>query len=490
MYDTYMHVNDGRFHGRRALLARLDRELAEVVSTGRGRMLAVRGRRQVGKSRLLTHFVETRDRPYLYTTVVKNAPAGAQLAGLARDAVAATTPLPETSALFASAPASWDEFFGRLRLALERSPAVVVVDEFPWAVQADPTLEGTLQNAWDRVLESLPVLLVIVGSDVAMMERLTEHDRPLFGRAGIVVVRPFDPRECAELLGSDRTAFDAFDAHLVTGGYPRLLGRLAASGTTEEFVRGQLTDETSDLAVLAQLTLDAEFPPGSQARRILSAIGSAEAGPVTFSRVTQTMDGDPGTVQTAVTRGLKVLTGVGAVAVDVPAGAAPNSRLRRYRVADSYLRFWFRFVEPQLANTARGRDDLAVDAFGRGWPSWRGRAIEPVVREAVLRLAPDLGPLRDVGLVGGWWNRDNSTEVDVVAAHGPLVRAVGSVKWRTATPFGADDAAGLRRVREVVPGADDAALVAVCPAGAAGDAEVDLVLRADDLLGAWAARAA
>src|SRR5687767_14002971 len=114
-----MRANGERFHGRRTLLARLDHELAQVTATGRGRMLAVRGRRQVGKSRLLTHFVETRSRPYLYTSVVKNASASAQLAGLTRDALAATTPLPEASVVFASPSASWDELLGRLRLSLQ-----------------------------------------------------------------------------------------------------------------------------------------------------------------------------------------------------------------------------------------------------------------------------------------------------------------------------------------------------------------------------------
>lgn len=481
-----MTVASSGFHGRRALLARLDRELAQVTASGRGRMLAVRGRRQVGKSRLLTHFVETRDVPYLYTTIVKNASVGAQLAGLARDALGATTPLAEAATVFTSPPASWDEFFGRLRLSLTGSPAVVVIDEFPWAVQADATLEGTLQNAWDRTLEELPVLLVVVGSDVAMMERLTEHDRPLFGRAGFVVVQPFNPQECAELLGRKTSALTAFDAHLITGGYPRLLGRLAVAESVDVFVREQLSDETSDLAVLAQLTLDAEFPPDSQARQILSAIGHTEVGVVSFSRVTQAVDGGTSTAQTAVTRGLKVLTDLtDAVAVDLPLGAVRNSRLRRYRVADPYLRFWFRFVEPQLPNIARGRDDLAVDGFSRGWESWRGKAVEPVVREAVLRLAPDLAPLAGVDAVGGWWNRDNSTEVDLVAAQRGRVRAVGSVKWRPTRPFRADDAAELRRVRQVIPGTDEAVTVAVCPAGAARDAGVDVVLRADDLLAAW-----
>jgi uncharacterized protein len=110
---------------------------------------------------------------------------------------------------------------------------------------------------------------------------------------------------------------------------------------------------------------------------------------VSFSAVAATL-GDGKAAETAVTRAMKVLADVKQiVAVDFPGGRL-DSRLKRYRVADSYLRFWFRFVEPQLRNIEIGRPDLAVTAFRRSWPSWRGRAIEPIAREAVLRLAPGM----------------------------------------------------------------------------------------------------
>jgi hypothetical protein len=51
-----------------------------------------------------------------------------------------------------------------------------------------------------------------------------------------------------------------------------------------------------------------------------------------------------------------------------------------------------------------GAELLTTLAFRRSWPSWRGRAIEPLVREAVLRLAPRMeGAL--VGIESGnhWW---------------------------------------------------------------------------------------
>lgn len=42
------------FWGRRRELTRFDRELDAIRRSGEGRMVAVRGRRQAGKSRLLT----------------------------------------------------------------------------------------------------------------------------------------------------------------------------------------------------------------------------------------------------------------------------------------------------------------------------------------------------------------------------------------------------------------------------------------------------
>ncbi len=179
------------------------------------------------------------------------------------------------------------------------------------------------------------------------------------------------------------------------------------------------------------------------------------------------------------------------VAVDFPGGRL-DSRLKRYRVADPYLRFWFRFVEPQLRNIEIGRPDLAVTAFRRSWAFWRGRAIEPVVREAVLRLAPQMtGPanqLAGIESVNAWWERSGTHEFDLVGTgHDGLALAVGSVKWRESLPFSDRDLAKLAISRSVVPHAEQASLVAVSPHGVASGVSVDMTLDAADLLAAWQA---
>ena len=58
-------------------------------------------------------------------------------------------------------------------------PSMLVLDEMPYLVREDPGFEGTLQRLFDRTLSKLPVLLVLIGSDLAMMEALNTYGRPL-----------------------------------------------------------------------------------------------------------------------------------------------------------------------------------------------------------------------------------------------------------------------------------------------------------------------
>jgi AAA+ ATPase superfamily predicted ATPase len=475
-----------QFVGRHRQLSRLQEALDQVVASGTGMMLSIRGRRQVGKSRLLTEFVERSGAPYLYHTAIKNGSGAQQLERLREDASAARRPLADAATLFATAPSDWSDAFGRLRLAA-REVAIVVLDEIPWAVENDVTLEGRLQVAWDRELERTPILLILVGSDLGMMERLTAHDRPLYGRASEMVVQPFNPAECQAALGSDTTALAAFDAHLATGGYPRLLEDLRRTGSLDKYVERGLSDENSDLLVVAQRSLDAEFAPDAQARRVLTAIGAEPVGHATFTNAAARLGSpDDGRTKTAVTRGLEVLRSKGIVSVDTPFGSAERTKTTRYRVLDPYLSLWMRFVEPHTADIARGRADLAISAYRANWSTWRGVAIEPIVREAIARLGNGHPLLTGVEDVAGWWNRQNNPEVDIVAGRLPnRVAFVGSIKWRARKVFTGVELADLAAARALIPNAATSKLLAVCPAGLAKDVVGDVNLTPDELLAAW-----
>jgi AAA+ ATPase superfamily predicted ATPase len=124
-------VNVVDFVGRAAELGTLQRELRKVAGAvggeRPGRCVMLRGRRRVGKSRLVERFAERSGAPFLFYAATGASPRD-DLARLARDAQASTLPL--AGLVAAARPESWDAAFDVLAAALPADQAsVLVIDE-------------------------------------------------------------------------------------------------------------------------------------------------------------------------------------------------------------------------------------------------------------------------------------------------------------------------------------------------------------------------
>ncbi|MGQ0838370.1 ATP-binding protein [Actinokineospora sp.] len=461
------------FVGRKRELRLLSEELAAVRAVGTGRCLLLRGRRRVGKSRLVEEFIERAAVPAVFYSAA-GVPVERELAQFSGAVL--ESDLPGREQFTDVGLRSWDAALRLLTDALpDTGPSVVVLDKVPYLVANDSGFEGTLQRAWDRVLSRKPVLLILVGSDLSMMEALNTYGRPFHQRGVPLVLDPLDPAEVGEML--DLGPATAFDAHLVTGGLPLVCAEWPRGGTVREFLAHALGRQTSALAVSAELALAAEFPTETQARQVLTAIGAGERTRASIGRAVELP-------HASLDRALKLLIEKRVVAAERPLSTVP-SKETRYRVADSYLRFWLNFLAPHRDELDRGRGDRVLDRIDAGWTSWRGRAIEPVIREALLRILPGADPVS----VGGYWTRTNEVEVDLVGAdRSPVareIRFVGSIKWLERRAFDHHDLAELIVHRDRVPGTDrDTPLIVVSRAGSkVGDA-----VRAygpADLIAAW-----
>ncbi|WP_239406183.1 DUF234 domain-containing protein [Frankia sp. Cj3] len=469
------------FIGRERELATLDRLLRRVRAGGRagrpGRAVLMRGRRRVGKSRLAEEFVDRAGVPYLFFT------ASAQL-DMAMDLrlfteAAASSDLPGAGLFHEQKPGSWDAALRLLAGALPADqPSVVIIDEMPYLIANDPGFEGTLQKLFDRELSRRPVLLLCIGSDLAMMEALNSYGRPFHQRAGEMVIPPLNPADVSTMV--DLNSADAFDAYLVTGGLPLILDEWPGGASVHDYLREAVDDPTSALLVSAERALAAEFPVEAQARGVLGAIGSGERA---FSLIGRAAGGiAPG----SLSRALQLLAAKRLVTAMVPLSVRP-SRETRYLIADPYLRFWLTFLGPYLHEIERGRGDLVLARIEASWAAWRGRAIEPVIRDALHRLPAGVLP-DDTNVIGGYWTRTNDPEIDIVGAdREPIAKKitmVGSIKWQDNHAFDVHDLARLAHHRSRLPGADDATPLLAVTRASTATAGI-LALGPDDLLTAW-----
>jgi hypothetical protein len=296
-----------------------------------------------------------------------------------------------------------------------------------------------------------------------------------------MVVPPFSPKEMAELLGMGPA--DALDAYLVVGGFPTLATSWSRGWSRRRFLESALAETATHFVVNGERILEAELRSELQARAVLEAIGAGERTYANIRRASGVGN------DSSLSGALEALANAKRVVrAALPYAAPPGRKSKRYAVADPYLRFWLRFVRPNIEEIDRGRGDLVTARIEEGWTSYRGQAIEPIGKEGVERLLPHprLGGAR---CVGGYWTRGNDVEVDLVGADRAVpqdVAFIGSIKWRERLPFDNRDTRALIEQRASVPGAGNALLLGVSRSGFAQSAGLDLALGPEELVAAWA----
>jgi hypothetical protein len=472
-------VDTRRFVGREVELARLAGYLERVRESRSGRMVALRGLRQIGKSRLVEEFIGRSGANAVFYTASRQSSAeelrnfGEQIAisGLDAAAVAAAGPIGSWEAALTIAASD----------ASARAPVVLVLDELPFLIESEPAIEAILQKQWDRTLEARPVLVLLIGSDVSMMTALNKYGRPLYGRVAEMTIGPLSPAAIGDMLALEPV--DALDAHLVIGGFPRLAEIWDRGEDLWSFLRRELQNPESPLIVLGERSLAAEFPAELKARGVLEAIGAGER---TFTAIMRRAGISNKTLEGT----LATLIGKGVIEKALPYSAQPRPKLSRYYVCDPYLRFWLRFAGTSIPALERGRGDIVYRHIRDLWASFAGRAIEPLIRDAIQRMLPD-PRFGEAEFAGAFWNRDNSVEVDLVGGRGQSMSEwidfVGSIKWRERHDFDRGDLSRLIRHRALVPGAtDETLLIGVSRKGFAVDG-LDVRLTPADIVAASAA---
>jgi AAA+ ATPase superfamily predicted ATPase len=401
-----------------------------------GSMAVLYGRRRCGKSRLLQEVLPARRSVYY---VGDDREGALQRAAIAIE-IARLLPG------FADVRyPDWESLLDRFWRTAPRG-AVLALDEFPSLVAADPALPSLLQKLVDRRPADRRPHLILCGSSQRLMQGLVlDRAAPLFGRAReILKIGPLRAGfiKPALALRDDVRAVEAF---ALWGGIPRyweLAARFRGSLVAFEALAlsplGVLHDEPR------RLLLD-DLRDTTQPLSVLALVG---AGCHRLSEIA----GRIGKPATSLARPLASLVELGLVRRDLPFGTSlADSKRTLYRLADPFLRAWFRFVEPNHSRLEAGLAEELASEVAQGLSLHVSSIWEDLVREAVPR-ATFCG--QRWGGASSWWGtgRDRvPLEVDVVAesANGAEL-LVGEVKWQDAVDWPREVAA-LRRKAERLP---------------------------------------
>lgn len=387
--------------------------LEERYASGQPELLVVYGRRRIGKTALLLHFV--RNKPHVYFLITEKPVSDSVrelkelFADYLKDELFRIADIRDFETLLR-------EFF--MRKGSER--IVLIIDEFPVLIEGYRPVVSIFQRLWDTFLSKRSdVFLVLCGSSIGMMETdVLGYRSPLYGRrTGQWMLREMDFFSASGFF-PNYTTEDLVKVYSVVGGVPSYLVSFNDRKTFEKNLVENIFSRGGYLYEEAEILLRQELRRPANYFAILRAVA---AGKESFGEIVNETELD----KSLVSKYLSVLQGLHILERELPMLSSVKAKTRmkkgRYVIVDNYFRFWFRFVYPYRRILESGELDTFMSKFNKEFNSYLGEGFEDICRKHVLRRL-----VRDSFLEAGrWWHKE--TEIDIVASDSQLILA--EVRW-------------------------------------------------------------
>ena len=197
--------------------------------------MVVKGRRRIGKSRLIEEFAKNAN----FISLSGLAPSEAMTAQMQRDEFARQLarifqiPIPYSK--------DWGDLFWHLAHHTHTKKVVILLDEISWMGMKDPTFLGNLKNSWDQHLKKNPQLILIVcGSVSSWIEKNILSSTGFVGRVDLVFnLEELSLHDCNKFWGIQEkniSSYEKFKILSVTGGVPKYLEGITPNISAEEFL--------------------------------------------------------------------------------------------------------------------------------------------------------------------------------------------------------------------------------------------------------------
>lgn len=406
------------FIGRKKELAVLD----NLYSSKKAEFFVLYGRRRVGKTELLRHFAQNKKAIYYVATESDGQDNLNQLTEQCLIYLNRTEDSLIQDITFKNIESLLSYLLSTAHHDKENR-LVLILDEFQYWASADKTLASQIQRFWDAQAKRSKLMLILCGSSISLMtDYVLAEKSPLYGRrTGQMQLNPFDFRVAAEFFPnwSDR---DKLLAYGVLGGMPAYLNHFDPKISFGDNIIQYILNRNSFLGQEAEFLLKTELREINSYARILKLIASGNSS---LKDLTSKANQNATTIGPYLSnlQTLQLVTRE----VSLSERAPERSRKGRYYIKDNFLKFWFRFVEPNISLVELGQGKLLYhEAIENQLFPYMGSIFEDICKQYVQYYGQENGlpiPKR----VGRVWGRDFDLDIVAETIEGNYI--FGECKW-------------------------------------------------------------
>ena len=402
------------FIGRERELKSLER----LYASGKFEFAVVYGRRRVGKTALLTQFIQGKKAIY-FMGVESNAKQN--LENFSKSILEYASGIAaETS--FVSFQAALEYVF---KLA-ETDRIVLVLDEYPYVARSSKSLASTLQLLIDKNKDNSKLMLILCGSSMSYMEdQVLAYKAPLYDRrTAQMKLLPFGFQETCHYFSHFKDEDKAL-AYGIVGGTPQYLLQIDDRLSIEENIKNTFLNPISFLYEEPVNLLKQEVREPAIYTAIITAIA---AGASRMAEISSKVGENTNVCASYI----KNLISLGIVQKETPY-REKASRKSLYSIEDNMFRFWYRFVLENNSLIARGAANLVYQRIAPQLSYYMGKVFEEICKQYLWKLLLDGQSLVEFTSLGRWWGNDpiekSQAEIDILGEQDKSTALFGECKW-------------------------------------------------------------
>lgn len=377
------------------------------------------GRRRVGKTALINHFIDGKQAIY-FMGVESNAKQN--LENFSGSILELVSGIQGAETSFTSFQAALDTVF---RLSLHER-IVLAIDEYPYVARVSQSLASTLQMLIDKYKDESKLMLILCGSSMSYMEdHVLAYKAPLYGRrTAQIKLLPFDFGETCHYF-ANYSAEEKALAYGIMGGTPQYLLQMNDRLSIEQNIKNTYLNPTSALYEEPTNLLKQEVREPAIYTAIITAIATGA------SRMSE-ISGKVGENTNVCSIYLKNLIGLGIVQKETPYGEKASKK-SIYSINDNMFRFWYRFVPENASMIARGAADLVYQRIAPHLPEYMGKVFEEICKQYLWKLLLNEKSPVEFQSLGRWWGNDPihkcQTEIDIMGEQDKDTALFAECKW-------------------------------------------------------------
>ena len=376
------------------------------------------GRRRVGKTALISHFIQDKDAIYFMGV---ESSEKQNLENFSKSIIEYSSGI-EAETSFLSFQAALEYVF---KLA-EKKRLILAIDEYPYVARSSKSLASTLQLLIDKYKDTSQLMLILCGSSMSYMEdEVLAYKSPLYGRrTAQMKIQPFSFEETCRCFKNFSDEDKAL-AYGIVGGTPQYLLQMDDRLSIEDNIKNTYLNPISFLYEEPTNLLKQEVREPAIYTAIITAIA---VGASRMSDISNKVGED----SNICANYLKSLINLGIVKKETPYGEK-TSRKSIYSIEDNMFRFWYRFVPNNNSVIMRGAADIVYRRIEPQLSEYMGAVFEEICKQYLWKLLLDGNSPVEFSELGRWWGNDpiekKQTEIDIMGEQDKQTALFGECKW-------------------------------------------------------------